>query len=320
MRVGGITSTSNMPAMQVSPADLKDQKSKSIQNEITSVQQQMQTLSSEEELSANEKADERKKLQKEISDLNTELKRHQEELGRTRKREIMLSEMEENKKPEEDTETEAAESEGSAQTAEASSDKTEDKKQPSDQQQPLQPGTVIAKSGDGVVILKEVMGQDGSQSVKEEDEQAATANAAAEEETEAAEDDAVTDSGLSDREVNAMVFANSSMQQADRLGALVTKTEDGIAVLKGEIKQDQLRDTDTERKEAELKEMQKQQLRETAFQFSMLRDAGSAMRAAESDAAEKEKAQTDVRDNAYATAVKATQETQAQQRFYVSFG
>ncbi|RAZ94063.1 hypothetical protein DK853_37090, partial [Klebsiella oxytoca] len=83
--------------------------SKSIQHEITSVQQQMQTLSSEEELSANEKADERKKLQKEISDLNTELKRHQEELGRTRKREIMLSEMQEDKKPEEETETEETE-------------------------------------------------------------------------------------------------------------------------------------------------------------------------------------------------------------------
>ena len=154
------------------------------------------------------------------------------------------------------------------------------------------------------------MGQNGNQSVKEETEQAAAVNAAAEEETETAEDDTVADSGLSDREVNAMVYANSFMQQA----------EDGIAVLKGEIKQDQLRDTDTERKEAELKEMQKQQLRETAFQFSMLRDAGSAMKAAESDAAEKEKAQADVKDNAYASAMKATQETQAQQRFYVSFG
>ena len=250
MRVGGITSTSNMPAMQMTPADLKDQKSKSIQHEITSVQQQMQTLSSEEELSANEKADERKKLQKEISDLNTELKRHQEELGRTRKREIMLSEMQEDKKPEEETETEETESEGSVQAAETSSEKTEDKTQPSDKQ-PLQPGTVISKSGDGVVILKEVMGQNGNQSVKEETEQAAAVNAAAEEETETAEDDTVADSGLSDREVNAMVYANSFMQQADRLGALVTKTEDGIAVLKGEIKQDQLRDTDTERKEAE---------------------------------------------------------------------
>lgn len=320
MRVGGITSTSNMPAMQMTPADLKDQKSKSIQHEITSVQQQMQTLSSEEELSANEKADERKKLQKEISDLNTELKRHQEELGRTRKREIMLSEMQEDKKPEEETETEETESEGSVQAAETSSEKTEDKTQPSDKQQPLQPGTVISKSSDGVVILKEVMGQNGNQSVKEETEQAAAVNAAAEEETETAEDDTVADSGLSDREVNAMVYANSFMQQANRLGALVTKTEDGIAVLKGEIKQDQLRDTDTERKDAELKDMQKQQLRETAFQFSMLRDAGSAMKAAESDAAEKEKAQADVKDNAYASAMKATQETQAQQRFYVSFG
>lgn len=169
-------------------------------------------MSSEEELSANEKADERKKLQKEISDLNTELKRHQEELGRTRKREIMLSEMQEDKKPEEETETEETESEGSVQVAETSSEKTEDKTQPSDKR-PLQPGTVISKSGDGVVILKEVMGQNGNQSVKEETEQAAAVNASAEEETETAEDDTVANSGLSDREVNAMVYANSFMRR-----------------------------------------------------------------------------------------------------------
>ena len=63
MGIGRVTSTNNaMAVMQMTPADFKDQKSKNIQNEITNTQQQMQKLSSEEELSANEKTNERKKL------------------------------------------------------------------------------------------------------------------------------------------------------------------------------------------------------------------------------------------------------------------
>ncbi len=99
MGIGSITSTGSMSVMQMTTTDLKDQKSKSIQNEITDVQQQMQKLSSKEELSANEKANERKKLQKEISGLNTELKQHQEELLRSQKREQMLAELREDADP-----------------------------------------------------------------------------------------------------------------------------------------------------------------------------------------------------------------------------
>ena len=64
MGIGSITSAKTMTVMQVAPSALKDQKSKSIQNEITEVRQQMQKLSSKEDLSANEKTNERKKLQK----------------------------------------------------------------------------------------------------------------------------------------------------------------------------------------------------------------------------------------------------------------
>ena len=74
MGIGGITSANSMSVMQMPSVDLKDHKSKNIQNEITEVQQQLQKLASTEELSANEKADERKKLQKEKSSLDNELK------------------------------------------------------------------------------------------------------------------------------------------------------------------------------------------------------------------------------------------------------
>ncbi|MDE7199331.1 MAG: FlxA-like family protein, partial [Lachnospiraceae bacterium] len=71
MGIGGITSANSMSVMQMTSSNVTDSRSKNIQKEITDTQQQMQKLSSKEDLSANEKSQERKALQKEISDLNT---------------------------------------------------------------------------------------------------------------------------------------------------------------------------------------------------------------------------------------------------------
>lgn len=102
MGVGNITSMNSMAGLQTSMAGSTDVKSKNIQNEITDIEQQMQKVSSQEELSADEKADERKKLQKEISSLNTELERHQEEFLRSQKREVMMAKLQEDEKPTEE--------------------------------------------------------------------------------------------------------------------------------------------------------------------------------------------------------------------------
>ena len=120
MGIGSITSTGSMSVMQMTSSDLRDQKSKNIQNDITDAQQQMQKLASKEELSADEKANEKKKLQREISNLNTKLEQHQEELVRSHKREIMLAQLLEDREPaKEDTaEDEASEKEAAADARE----------------------------------------------------------------------------------------------------------------------------------------------------------------------------------------------------------
>ena len=115
-----------------------------------------------------------------------------------------------------------------------------------------------------------------------------------------------------------MVSADTSAQLASRQGTIISKTEDGIAILKGEIAQDERRGVNTERKQAELEKMEKQQEKATAFQFSVL---GNAMNsAAETNLAGTEKtAQDNTENNAYTTAIRASQEDQAmQQQFQVS--
>jgi len=309
--------------MQVTSADLKDQKSKNIQNEITDMQQQMQKLSSEEELSVNEKANERKKLQKEISNLNTELKQHQEELLRSHKRESMMAQLQEAQEPEKEESEDTVRAEDTASDAPDEQLLPADEKQlPTEEQQPPLPGSVITQNNDGTVVFKDAIKQDRQPDVDtEKPTDTPKEEVIVEEETNPADSDTVTDASLSGKEMQAMVSANSSVHQAGLQGTIITKTNDGIAILKGEIRQDERRDVDTERKQAELEKLEKQEQRATLFQFSILGDANKAMKASmESDAAAREEAQTAAEKNAYITAVNLSQEQTAQQRFYVSVG
>lgn len=284
--IGGITSTTNMQATQITASDLKDQKSRNLQDDITDVQREIQKLSSELNLSVSEKAEEKEKLQKEKSSLDTKLKLHQDELLKSQKREIKLAELQEDRKPEKEEE-----SENSVRATETSSpsDTADEKKLPADDRRNLQPGTVIMQNNDGTVILKEVLNQDTGSDTDAQNTQAETQGAqaetrkeesAADNETKAAEEDTPTDTGLSAQDVQAMVSADVSMLQADRQGTLVTKSDGDIGVLKSEIKLDASRGMDTEGKRAELKDLQDQNKREMAVQFSLLNEANNATQSA----------------------------------------
>ncbi len=322
MGIGGISSSNNsMSVMQMTSTNLKDHKSKNIQNEITDVQQQIQKLSSKDELSVDEKADEKKKLQKEKASLDTKLKQHQDELLRSQKREIRLAELLEEQNPA----TEDSEDEDKVQETALSSPTADEEKQANDGRQSLQPGTVIAQSSDGTVILKEVQNQTKNADETADRKQIGEAKeaATAELEPEETEEEETTDPAVEFRptaqEMQAMVSADTSMQQADRMGMLVSKTEDGIAVLKGEIKQDSYRGVDTERKEAELNDMQKQREREMGVQFALLGEATHTMKTADDTESIKDRTQGNAGMNFQVSGLNIPQDEQAaQQGFQVS--
>ena len=320
MGIGSITSTNSMSNMQMITAASTDPKIKNIQNEITYVEQQMQKISSKEELSVNEKTDERKKLKKEISSLNEKLKQQQEELLRAQRRESMLAELRENKKP-----AKEEKSEDKVQTKEMSSDKSDEKNLPADQQQTSSQDAVITRNNDGTVVLKADMNQNDTRDVdttKEQDDEVKE-KGISEKEPKAADNDTTTDSALSHKEVHAMVSADSSVQQANHQGSVIARTRDGIAILKGEMNQDEKRGVDTERKQNELEKMEKQEQRATSFQSYILGEANNTMKsAAEINVAGiKDSTQTNADGNAYINALNLSQgdDQAAQQRFYVSF-
>lgn len=315
MGIGSITSTNSTSAMQMTAPNLKDQKSKSIQNEITNAQQQIRKLSSKEDLSANEKTNEQKKLQKEISSLNTELKLHQEELRKSQKREILMAQPQEEKKPAQEDKLE-----DNIQSKEASPDREDKKGLPTDNPQAVRPGTIIAQNSNGTVILKGNANQNENLGIDTENEQG---NASKEEAIDAKEaktnDNNITaNANLSSKEIHAMAAADSSFQQASSLGTVIARTRGGIAILKGEINQDENLGADTERKQAELEKLEKQEQRAMAFQFSILGEANNAAKsAAETDASAKGSAQANGANGI--SALNMPQEDQVlQPNFYVS--
>ncbi|MBD5499425.1 MAG: hypothetical protein HDR11_17040 [Lachnospiraceae bacterium] len=307
MGIGSITSTNSISGMQMLKSVSTDPKIKKIENEITNAKQQMQKLSPKGELSDNEKETERKKLQKEISSLNTKLLQHQDELRKSQKKEIRMEELREDQKlPKEET----------------SSDKADEKALPTDKQQTMSPGTVITSNSDGTVMFKGNMNQDEKHSIdtgkKQTDE--TKEKDIAEKKTKNINSDTVTETNLSHKKIYAIVSADSSVQQASRQGAVIANTRDGIAILKGEMNQDEQRGVDTEKKQTELEKMEKKEQRAIAFQASILGEANNTMKsAAETNVTgTNDKAQVNAQNNAFRVAWGETQT--AQQKFHIAFG
>lgn len=285
MGIGSITSTNSMSSMQLAMARSTDSESKSIQNEITGVQQQMQKLSTSEELSVNEKTNERKKLQNEIANLNTELKQHQEELRRSQRREIMMAELQEDKEL-----AEEEKSEDKIQTEETSLDKKDEKNLPTDNLQSEE-----TKKDD----------------IADKDTKTIDSN----------DNDIDIDTGLSHKKMHALVSADTSVQQAGRQGTVITRIRDGIVILKGEMNQDEKRGVDTEQKQTELEKMEKAEQRARASQFSVLGEANNIMKSAANITVTGTKNETVVNteNNTTMNAFKLSKEEEAlQQKFYVS--
>ena len=318
MGISSVTSMNSMPVSQTAATGLKDQKSKSIQSEITSTQQQIRKLSSTEDLSANEKTNKQKQLQKEISGLNAELKQYQDELRKSQKREIMMAELQEDQKP-----AKEEKSEDQIQAVKEASQNPEDKKDlPGDKPQTERQDAVISQNNDGVVILKDALNQDKSADTNMENKPADASQKEAidKKEPQNKDDDMAADTNLSGREIYATAAADSSLQQADRLGTVVARTRNGIAILKGEMKQDENLGADTTRKQAELEKMEKQEQRATAFQSSILGEANSAAKSAiETNESVKDSTQDNTKTVANAFNLFPEDQT-LQQQFYVSIG
>lgn len=294
MKIDNVASGSRFFASQM-PAGSTDSKVKNIQSKITDAQQQMQKLSSKEELTADEKEAERKKLQKEILGLNNKLRQHQEDMRRSQKRELLAKEQQADVVSAKEKKTDDRKQ--SDETAKYGIERTgaSDGKLRADRQD-----SVIFKNGDGSVKLKDETGS--TKKSKETDEKDVA--------------------GLSGKKVNALVSADGSVQQASQVGRVILRTKDGIVILKGEIEQDKRYGSDTKQKQEELEKRNKRVQRAQAFQFSILGQAHNTLKsAAKPHKNETQDNGQSMRENkAFISTLRpAAAEQASRQEFHVSF-
>ena len=77
MRINGLNGVNNTQAGGMNMMQANDSVSKNIQNQIANAQKQLQEISSNKEMSLEEKMKKRQEIQQQITDLNNQLRQHQ---------------------------------------------------------------------------------------------------------------------------------------------------------------------------------------------------------------------------------------------------
>ena len=110
--------------------------------------------------------------------------------------------------------------------------------------------------------------------------------------------------GLSQASMKAMISADSAMAQAKVQGSVATKMEGRAGVLTAEIKLDQARGDNVEKKKEELAEVEKKAIEAEAAQMNTLADANKELEEAlRADTEEIETAEVDVKSENVSTDV-----------------
>lgn len=214
---------------QAKAAESVDAVSKSIQNEIEEVQRKKQSLSSDDDVSVEEKAKKRKELQQELRSLNEKLRQRQAEIRREQQKEAAAGEL----------------------RAENGRDSEEKKAglKADEKQKAKQDGAGGSDQKAGAADRKDLKEKKtDAREMKEEQAQAQEA-------------------GMPADEVRRFTAAGAAVDQNRQRGMILARMEGGMVILKGEIDLDEVREEDTEKKRAELKEQEERLRQAAAMQF-----------------------------------------------------
>lgn len=217
MEINNVKAMEGASGGQKTKAQPVDSVSKNIQNEISNVQRKRQELSSNEDISVEDKLKKRQEMQQEISRLNTQLRQRQAEMRREKQKDLLSEEMKKD----------------SGKTKEAEAKKAETKE-----------AREAKETGKAERETKEEKGKETEKEKKSADI-----------------------SGMGMKEVAA---ADIALQQARSRRNVISGMENGIEILKGEIRQDEARGANVEGKQAALKKQEEKVQKASASQFSVL--------------------------------------------------
>lgn len=286
MAIGGVKAMDSMAGWQGAAAQRADSVSKNIQNQISTVERQKQGLSSKQEMSAEEKAKKKQELQQELSSLNTRLRQRQDEVSKEQKKEAQAGEL----RAADGDATGTEKVKGNADTVNADTVNAEKVKAD---------GSEAEKKN---TDIKGAEKENVSAGVKAAEKDAEDVKGAENE-----KEEKLKDIGIPQKDVQSIIKGDSFREQMKRRDAVIARMEGGIAILKGEIRQDELRGADTEKKKAELKK-QEQRVQKAASRIPNVKGPSKTANAAARIKAEEEKRKAGVKGKAEASVVKSSRD------------
>lgn len=272
MGVSGISAIGGASSVQMTSTQAVDTVSKGIQDDISEVQRQKQELSSRKDIPVEEKVKKRQELQQEISSLNAKLRQHQAEVRKEKQKELMKENAKTGRTDADNEEKKSADKKVSA-AKESEARETKSK-------------NALTKDTKGMNALginareKSVQAQNTSQKeTKAGNTTGSTTKDATDKDVnprdtgvKETEDKAVNDkaAGISAAEMKGMVAADSYVKNSKVQETVIARIEGGVAILKGEIRQDENRGADAAPKRAELAKQEQKVQWASAASFSDL--------------------------------------------------
>lgn len=250
----GIESMSNKPMGGTQPAEV-DPVIKNIQDEISEAQRQRQGLSSKEELPAAERAKKRQELQQKISDLNRELRQRQADSRKEQQRKALI----------EENRTDVS----NARNADEKDTKTKN----------ISAKDSAGKNADINDTKNKAFGHTDARNDNVQNTGASAENVSGKTSQDKDSQDKASqlqDIEIPQKEWKAVIESNSSREQARKQESVIARIEGGIAILKSEIKLDEARGMDAEKKKEELKKQTEKLQKAASAQFSSPDQPGQA--------------------------------------------
>lgn len=227
----GIESMSNKPMSGAQPVET-DPVIKNIQDEISEAQRQRQGLSSKEDLPAAERAKKRQELQQKISDLNRELRQRQADARKEQQRKALIDE---NRT---DVSNASNADEKDTKTKNLSAKDTAGKNTDINDTKIKGAGHTDSRNDNVQNTGASAENVNGKTSQDKDSQNKASK---------------LQDIEIPQKELKAVMQSKSSKEQMRKQESVIARIEGGIAILKSEIKLDEARGMDVEKKKEELK-------------------------------------------------------------------
>lgn len=250
----GIESMSNKPMGGTQPVEV-DPVIKNIQDEISEAQRQRQGLSSKEELPAAERAKKRQELQQKISDLNRELRQRQADARKEQQRKALIDE----------------------NRADVSNAKNADEKD--NKTKNISAKDAAGKNTDINNTKTKAAGHTDARNDNVQNAGASAENVSGKTSPDKDSQDKASklqDIEIPQKEWKAVIESNSSKKQMRKQESVIARIEGGIAILKSEIKLDEARGMDVEKKKEELKKQTEKLQKAASDQLSPQNQASQA--------------------------------------------